>query len=130
MIFLDTSAVMALADAGDEHHAKAVAAMARLVSEDHALLTHNYVLIESAALLQRRLGLQSALAFLADAEKLTLHWVTPGDHAEAAGLLTERNKRGLSLVDCMSFVVMRKYGVTAALAYDADFEAEGFEVRG
>ena len=130
MIFLDTSAVMALADTGDEHHAKAVAAMARLASEGHALLTHNYVLIESAALLQRRLGLQSALAFLADAEKLTVHWVALGDHTEAVGLLAERNRRGLSLVDCMSFIVMKKYGVTAALAYDADFEAEGFEVRG
>ena len=56
--------------------------------------------------------------------------VTPGDHDEAVGLLEERNKRGLSLVDCMSFAVMRKYRVTAALADDADFEAEGFEVRG
>ncbi len=130
MIFLDTSAVMALADSGDEHHAKAVAAMAKLTAEGDALLTHNYVLVESAALLQRRLGLHSSLAFLKDAEKLTVHWITPGDHDEAVGLLKERNRRRLSFVDCMSFVVMRKYGVTAALAYDADFEAEGFEVRG
>ena len=130
MIFLDTSAVMALADAGDEHHGRAVAAMARLASEGQALFTHNYVLVESAAVLQRRIGLQSALAFLGDVDKLTVHWITPGDHDEAVGLLTERNRRGLSLVDCMSFVVMRMYGVTAALAYDADFEAEGFEVRG
>ena len=130
MIFLDTSAVMALADTEDEHHARAVAAMGRLASEGHALLTHNYVLIESAAVLQRRLGLDSALAFLSDVDRLTVHWITPGDHAEAVDLLTERNRRKLSLVDCMSFIVMRKYGVAAALAYDADFEAEGFEVRG
>ena len=81
-------------------------------------------------MLQRRLGMNSSLAFLKDAERLTVHWITPGDHAEAIGLLAERNRRRLSFVDCMSFVVMKKYGVTAALAYDADFETEGFEVRG
>ena len=128
MIFLDTSAVLALADTADQHHAEAVSAMARLMTERDALLTHNYVLVESAALLQNRIGLRSALAFLEDAEKLTVHWVTPGDHAEAVGLLTSRERRGLSLVDCMSFIVMRKYGAATALAYDADFEAEGFEV--
>ena len=30
----------------------------------------------------------------------------------------------------MSFVVMRKYGATLALAYDSDFEAEGFDTVG
>ena len=83
MIFLDTSAVLALADTRDDHHAESVASLARITSEGHGLLTHNYVLVESAALLQSRIGLGNALAFLADAEQLTIHWVTPADHAEA-----------------------------------------------
>ncbi len=41
-------------------------------------------------------------------------------------MLEERGRRDLSLVDCVSFVVMRERGVTTALAYDADFEREGF----
>ena len=49
---------------------------------------------------------------------------------EAAALLRERNRRKLSLVDCMSFVIMRKYAVTTALAFDSDFRAEGFDVFG
>ena len=100
--------------------------MQRVVAGSQPLLTHNYVLIETVALLQRRLGMPSARAFLADSQNFTLHWVTPDDHAEAAALFKQRNRRGLSLVDCMSFVVMRKYRATAALAYDADFQAEGF----
>ena len=127
MIFLDTSAVFALADVRDEHHTGAVAALESLTSAGNTLLTHNYVLVESAALLQSRIGLDSALAFLSDTEYFTVHWVTTTDHTEAIGLLAERNRRGLSLVDCMSFVVMRKYGVGTALAYDSDFQAEGFE---
>ena len=128
MIFLDTSAVIALADSSDDNHAEAVAALANATAQGLGVLTHNYILVESAALLQSRIGLRSALAFLSDAEKFTVHWVTPRNHADAVALLAERNRRGLSLVDCMSFTVMRNYGVSAALAYDADFEAEGFEV--
>ena len=102
--------------------------MQRLLASGQPLLTHNYVLIETVAHLQRRLGMPSARAFLSDARNFTVHWVTPGDHAEAAALFEQRNQRGLSLVDCMSFVVMRKYRSAAALAYDADFQAEGFDL--
>ena len=130
MIFVDTSAVLALADTRDSHHHEAVASLESMMSEGHALLTHNYVLVESAALLQNRLGLDSSLAFLSDAERFTVHWVSPSDHAEAVEMLKDRNRRGLSLVDCMSFGVMRQYAVRIALAYDADFEAEGFETAG
>ena len=127
MIFFDTSAALALADADDDHHHEAVRAMTRLMAEGHALLTHNYILVESTAVLQSRLGMKSALAFLADSRNFTVHWVTPRDHAEAAELLNRRDRRKLSLVDCMSFVVMKKYGATLALAYDSDFQAEGFD---
>ena len=63
MIFFDTSAALALADIEDDHHDEAVRAMTRLIAEGRALLTHSYILVESAAVLQRRLGLKSTLAF-------------------------------------------------------------------
>ena len=83
--------------------------------------------MESAAVLQRRLGLTSALSFLDESKTFCVHWITPEDHAEAVELLERRGKRYLSLVDCMSFVVMKHYGITTALAYDSDFQAEGFD---
>ena len=100
--------------------------MEEIESDGLLLLTHNYVLVESAAVLQRRLGLTSALSFLAESRTFTVHWITQEDHMEAVALLERRGKRNLSLVDCMSFVVMRNYDVTTALAYDSDFQAEGF----
>ena len=102
--------------------------MEEIESAGFPLLTHNYVLVESAAVLQRRLGLASALSFLAESRTFTVHWITPEDHLEAVDLLERRNRRNLSLVDCMSFVVMKNYGVTTALVYDSDFQAEGFNV--
>ena len=128
MIFFDTSAAVALASGEDDHHADAVRAIEAIVNGGSTLLTHNYVLVESAALLQGRVGLPSALTFLADSEGFYVHWITHEDHMEAVALLRQRNRRRLSLVDCMSFVIMRKYGVATALAYDSDFQTEGFTV--
>ena len=57
---------------------------------------------------------------------MKIHWITQEDHTEAVDLLEQRGKRNLSLVDCMSFVVMNQHSVTTALVYDSDFQAEGF----
>ncbi len=87
-----------------------------------------HVLIESAALLERHLGLDTALRFLGEAQAFRVCWVTAGDHGKAVELLREKGLRGLSLVDCVSFLVMRRLGVGRALAFDDDFAHEGFSV--
>ena len=90
------------------------------------MLVHNYVLVEAAALLQGRLGTSSAFQFLRDSGRFQVHWIGQEDHRQAVALLEERNRRGLSLADCASFVVMRQYQTVLALAFDHDFETEGF----
>jgi hypothetical protein len=57
-----------------------------------------------------------------------LHWVIGRDHEEAVRLPASRGKPTLSLVDCVSFVLMRKYRITTAFAFDEDFEREGFQL--
>ena len=126
MIFLDTSAAYAAIDTADPHHEEAAERLQAALLQRIAVLTHNYVVLESAALIQRRLGLDAALTFLKDTRLLKIHWITQEDHMEAVDLLTERIRRNLSLVDCMSFVVMKQHSVTTALVYDSDFQAEGF----
>ncbi len=131
MIFLDTSAAYALADLEDDFHSKAVAALESLLSDGDALFTHNYVLIETAALVQSRLGYDSALTFHRQTRDLVeIHWVVERDHSRAIDRWLERGTRQISLVDCMSFVIMEMYGATTAFAYDSDFRAEGFELVG
>ncbi len=126
MIFLDTSAIYALADLSDPNHGKSREAFRRLLGEGEDVLTHSYVLVEATALLQHRLGLASAIKFLEDSDGFHVHWVSSQDHQEAVGILKDRGSRGLSLVDCTSFIIMRHYQVNSALAFDADFEQEGF----
>ena len=56
-VFIDTSAFYAVLDRDDSNHPKAKKAWSELLREWAAPLTNNYVLLETAALLQHRLGL-------------------------------------------------------------------------
>ena len=130
MILLDTSAIYALADRRDGNHPKATSLFRSADESREPLLLHSYVISEAASLLQRRLGLAPALAFVRQVADFTVHWLGAEEHEEASRLLEARARRGLSLVDCASFVVMRRYGITHALAFDGDFEREGFALYG
>src|SRR5512136_1592824 len=120
MIFLDTSAIYALADKADPHHADACKKFDLALKAGEIFLLHNYILVESAVLLQARLGLQSARAFLKDAKAFDTEWVDSALHQGALEELEKIGKGGISLVDCMSFVVMRRRSVKKALAFDTD----------
>lgn len=126
-IFCDTSAIFALFDADDACHEDAVAAWRRSWNAGLGLLTTNYVIVECSALLQRRLGADAARDFLHGlVDDLAVEWVTPEDHRAACLAFLASARRGPSLVDCASFVVMRRLGIDRALAFDAHFADQGF----
>ena len=128
MIFVDTSAFVAVVDITDDAHHLAVPIFRRLIAQGDALWTHNYVVAETVAVLQRRVGLEPALRFQSEVDRLaTVFWVDRRDHDNGAKLLRERNRRGLSLVDCVSFVLMNERRCDVAFAFDQDFRREGFE---
>lgn len=128
-LFVDTSALLAFLDADQPRHADVIDAWTRAVAEERPLVTSNYVLVESFALVQRRLGLEPLRA-MADilVPMLRPLWVDEGLHAAAVAALLAANRRGLSLVDCTSFELMRSHGLTDALALDADFARQGFRL--
>ena len=128
MIFLDTSAIYALADRADPNHAAALDKFQQILADGEILLLHNYILIESAALIQGRLGLHPALLFLSDAKAFEVEWVDSSLHEEAQRELAAIGRRGVSLVDCTSFVVMRRRGVRRVFAFDPDFREQGFTI--
>ncbi len=128
MIFVDTSALLALLDRDDEFHARAAAAIQRLGADD-ALLTHEYVLVETTSLAQRRLGLRAVRSLADDLlPLLEVAWVDQPLHAEARQAMLAAGRRTVSLVDWVSFLVMRRHGVRRAFTFDQDFAVEGFEV--
>ena len=126
MIFLDTSAIYALADKTDPNHMTAYKKFQDALKSGEVFVLHNYILLESAALLQARLGLTSAVLFLKDAKSFEVEWVDSDLQEEAEKELERIGKRGISLVDCTSFIVMRRRGIQKVLAFDPDFQDQGF----
>lgn len=128
MIFLDTSAIYAMADKADPNHLTACSKFDLALKSKNSFLLHNYILAESAALLQARLGLQSAILFLNDAQAFEIQWVDSELHHEALRELEKIAKRGISFIDCASFVVMRRRNIHTAFAFDPDFRDHGFSI--
>ena len=128
MIFLDTSAIYAWADAADSNHGVAVRRLQAILQSGEELVTHNYVLVESTALLQARLGLAAAVKLAKDSPAFVIDWVDDDLHASGIRELERSRKRRVSLVDHISFLVMRRRRVAVAFAFDPDFASAGFQL--
>jgi len=90
------------------------------------LLTTSYVILETYALLGRRLGPAAVRAFREDfVPLLEIVWVDPDLHERGLDLLLARSLRDLSLVDTVSFLVARAEGIREAFAFDGHFDEEG-----
>ena len=124
-VFVDTSALIALLDEDDHHHQEA-SSIFRSLAGATELVTHNYVHVEAIALARYRLG-RGAVDTLIDAflPVLITVWVDEAMHREAvAG--QRSSSETLSIVDEVSFAVMRSLGLETAFAFDPDFDAAGF----
>jgi len=126
-IFVDTAALYAFLDADDANHAECEREWRRLLKHDEQLVTSNYVLVETCALVQHRLGVQA----VRDLQEVMLPalqvlWVDEQAHREAVSALLTAGRRELSLVDCASFGLMRKWGITSAFTLDRHFDEQGF----
>jgi len=126
-LFIDTSAFYALLDKDDANHEKAKKAWTDLLGAEHTLVTSNYILVETFALLQNRLGMEAVRGFQDDLLPLiTVEFVSSGVHRSGIASLLSASRRSLSLVDCVSFEIMRSSGIKTVFAFDQHFKEQGF----
>jgi predicted nucleic acid-binding protein len=128
LVFLDTVGLLATWDERDQWHHAAAPVFAELVREKAILFTTEFVLAECAnaaarnpyrsrvAVLRDHLMAQNRVAKI-DYEALETAWkVFRDDDSRAAGL-----------VDQVSFIEMRRLGVTDAFTNDYHVRAAGFK---
>lgn len=129
--FIDTSALLALGHSRDQHHARAVELADRHRAAGGTFIGTTLVLSEfySHLLYLRDPAVaRTALRHLLDDP---IHsWVEVGPDRVRESMsrwLARYDDQAFSLVDAVSFEVMRSEKVTAAFAFDHHFEVAGFE---
>ena len=130
-VYIDTSAFIAVLDADDRNHQKARKIWEDLIDHQDILISSNYILIETIALIQNRLGIQAVRDFQNTViPLLTIDWVNETIHNEAImGVLTAGQK-SLSFVDCISFQTIRRLGIQKVFTFDKHFKAQGLACLG
>jgi predicted nucleic acid-binding protein len=126
-VFVDTSALLAVLDADDQNHSAARTTWEALITNGDELICTSYILVESFALIQNRLGLDAVRAFHEVVEPvLQIEWIDAQRHANSVSALLTAFRRNLSLVDCSSFEAMRRLSVSTAFTFDKHFVEQGF----
>ena len=127
-IFIDTSGFIAALDRDDMRHSEAVKTWMDILTSEEDLITTNYVLVETCALVQNRLGMTAVKVFQEDIiPVLRIEWIDKALHNTAMGIMRAAVRKKLSLVDCVSFETMRLLGITTAFTLDKHFKEQGFK---
>jgi predicted nucleic acid-binding protein len=129
IIFADTSGLFALLVQNDHMHIRAKQNFAYFAQHRAQLLTSSFVLVETAALLQRRVGLVAVHDFQSKIiPLLEIIWVNGDWYTRAIQRLFALNNRNISLVDCLSFEIMESREITHAFSFDKHFPENGFAI--
>lgn len=129
MIFIDTSAILAFINKNDINHKEALNKWREIIYSETNLITTNYVIVETLALLQNRFGIKSVRAFQEDfVPLLAVEWVDEAVHNTGVNGVLTANRRDLSLIDCISFIFMREKGIKKVFTFDKHFKEQGFEI--
>ena len=133
MIFLDTSFLFALFAKKEREHSRAREALEAFEGQhlSELLLTTDQVISETLTLTRKKSG-HAETVFVGErlysGKLASIHWVTPEEQQAGFEYLRKHQDKVYSAVDCVSFVVMLKLGITEALTFDRDF-AHRFVVR-
>lgn len=125
-ILVDTAYVLALVNERDQYHDRAQE-LADLF-EGHDLLITDAVLLEIGNALARGFKEQAIeiITYFFESEEVEIFRHSSQIFDKAFALYKKYADKEWSLVDCISFIVMRERGIKQALTFDRHFEQAGF----
>lgn len=126
-IFVDTSALIALADRSDQYHKPAKAFLQTLQTAQ--LHTSSYVLDETITRLRFTAGVQVAVKVaesLWSSELYEIHPVDQRIERLALGTMKKFSDHQLSFTDCTTIVLMEHLQLERIFAFDDDFRKAGY----
>jgi uncharacterized protein len=129
-VLWDSSAILALLDADDADHTRAVAVARQIASEKRPSFITNYIEAEAHALLVRKLGRVIAREWLLTGG-LPVVRVLPEEEQRARELLARYTDKDWTLCDAMSFALLDLRRIQRVFTFDHHFQQYGrIEVLG
>jgi predicted nucleic acid-binding protein len=130
-LFGDTSGWASLVDARQPYHSLATNIYRTALRQSRSFVTTDYVLVELVALMTSPLRISRSVTVsfidtLKASPYIDVVHVDQSLASDAWQLLRSRLDKEWSLVDCASFLVMQRRGVTEALTHDHHYEQAGF----
>ena len=119
-VLWDSSAILALLDADDADHKRAVAVAGQIASERLPSFITNYVEVEAHALLLRKLGRTLAREWLLSGG-LPVIRALPAEEDRARDMVARHSDKDWSLCDAISFAVLDVRGIRRAFTFDRHF---------
>ncbi len=123
-VLWDSSAILALLDADDADHARAVAVARQIASEGRPSFITNYIEVEAHALLVRKLGRTLALEWLLTG-RLPVVRALPVEEERAREIVTRHTDKDWTLCDAISFAVLEARHIARAFTFDHHFRQYG-----
>lgn len=127
-IFVDTAFVLALVNERDQYHTRA-RELADYFEGQQILIT-DAILLEIGNALARGFKRQAIeiISHFIESEEVEIVLHNAQIFEKAFSLYKKYDDKEWSLVDCISFVVMRERGIKHALTFDNHFQQAGFTV--
>ena len=131
--FVDTSAWYPLLVAKHPDHAVLASALRGLIRNHRRLVTTNLVVAETHALLLRRVGRATAIAFVKtvdEAPNVVVRSTRDLERDAERNWLARYTDQDFSFTDAVSFAVMTERRIRDALSLDHHFVVAGFQAVG
>ena len=129
-VLVDTSAFFAIFDQRDAFHQTANAVLSEVTRLRRRLVTTNFLVAETHALIIRRRGGVQARRFLrelriSDTEIIRIN---EEDEARALEIIFQYEDKDFSYVDATSFAVMERLGIDEGFSFDRHFRQYGWRM--
>lgn len=123
-VLWDSSAILALLDADDADHERAVVAARQVASDQRPSFVTNYIEVEAHALLLRKLGRSIAREWLLTGG-LPVVRALPDEEQRAKEILARYTDKDWTLCDAISFALLDARHIRRAFTFDSHFRQYG-----
>lgn len=128
-IFIDTGFIIALETSDDQHHESARKCWHNMLVSKPSFFTTTYIIDEVATFFNSRNRHSKAVETvdcLMNSPSVNFIHVEKALFYEGWQYFRQHDDKSYSLTDCISFIVMNKFGIWKALTFDKHFEQAGF----